>query len=159
MGILFFCNSFFVSKALTVTPRAVESVGTNPWVRLHLPSAGKGELPLNKDSRKVGNKSPVVDAVISGGQKFLCWVSQSGLDEGRILCCVTGPAMVRLVCTCVSLVFSKCGHAEHMLPSHLLGEFFWLLGQRSWWGLAAAKSFIQSAALSGGNLRKGRSYR
>lgn len=68
MGIFFFCNSFFVSKALTVTPRAVESVGTNPW-------AGKGELPLNKDSRKVGNKSPVVDAVISGGQKFLCWVS------------------------------------------------------------------------------------
>lgn len=152
MGLFFFCNTFFSSKPLAITPRTVELVGTNPQVRLYLPTAGKGEFPLNRDSRKVSNKSPVVDAVISGGQKFLCRVSQSGCGEGRILCYVIGPAMVRLV-------FSKCGHAEHMLPSHLLGEFFWLLGQRSCWGLAAAKSFVQSAAVSGGNLREGGSYR
>lgn len=45
-------------------------MGTNPRVRWYLPNAGKGEFPLNKGLRKVGSKSLVVDAVISGGQKF-----------------------------------------------------------------------------------------
>lgn len=51
-------------------------------------------------------------------------------------------------------IFQAWAH-EHMVPSHLLGEFLWLLGQRSYWGLAAAKPFVQLAALSRGNLREG----
>lgn len=88
MGIFFFCNTFFSSPPLVIMPRSMELVGINPRVRCYLLHAGKGEFPLNKDSRKVGFKSPVVDAVISRGQKF-CVGSVSLALVRREFCAVS----------------------------------------------------------------------
>lgn len=88
MGIFFFCNTFFSSPPLAITPRSVELVGTNSRVSWYLSNAGKEEFPLNKGSRRVGSKSPVVDAVISGGQKF-CVGSVSLASVRREFCAVS----------------------------------------------------------------------
>lgn len=86
MGIFCFCNTFFSSPPLAITPRSVELGGTNPRVSWHLPNAGKEEFPLNKDLRKVDGESPVVDGVISGGQKFCVGSVRPRWGESSVLC-------------------------------------------------------------------------
>lgn len=78
----------FLLICTSCAPRSVELVGINPSVKWYLPSAGKGEFALNKYLKKVGIKSPVVDAVISGGQKF-CVGSVSLALVRREFCAVS----------------------------------------------------------------------